>query len=207
MSHPTVGSELRAAARGGGRLPLLWLGVLFLAPLSFAFWLYYGSSWRPLLRTNHGELIDPARPLPRVSLPLVGGTGGASATLLAGKWSLVVLGAGPAGCDATCQENLVYARQTWLSLGKFVPRAQRVLVGGAGCCDVAYLQREHAGLLTVAGASPEGALVLQAFPLPSAHFIYIVDPLGNLMMRYDARSDPKGLREDLKKLLDLSHIG
>ena len=37
--------------------------------------------------------------------------------------------------------------------------------------------------------------------------VFIVDPLGNLMMRYDSRLDPKGLRTDLKKLLDLSHIG
>ena len=37
--------------------------------------------------------------------------------------------------------------------------------------------------------------------------IFIVDPRGNLMMRYDANADPKGLREDLKQLLELSHIG
>ena len=39
------------------------------------------------------------------------------------------------------------------------------------------------------------------------HTLFIVDPLGNLMMSYDARQDPHGLLEDLKKLLRLSHIG
>ena len=37
--------------------------------------------------------------------------------------------------------------------------------------------------------------------------IFIVDPLGNLMMRFDARQEPKGLLSDLQKLLKLSHIG
>jgi hypothetical protein len=37
--------------------------------------------------------------------------------------------------------------------------------------------------------------------------LFIVDPLGNLMMRYDVRQNPKGLLQDLKKLLSLSHIG
>ncbi len=40
-----------------------------------------------------------------------------------------------------------------------------------------------------------------------AHSLYIVDPLGNLVMRYDTRDTPKGLLDDLKKLLKLSHIG
>jgi hypothetical protein len=49
--------------------------------------------------------------------------------------------------------------------------------------------------------------VLGAIPTPRERSIFIVDPLGNLMMRYDVREDPKGLREDLKNLLELSHIG
>ena len=124
-----------------------------------------------------------------------------------GKWSLVVMGAGPSGCDADCRNTLVYARQTWLSLGKLAPRVQRVLVGGEGCCQSAYLQREHAGLITLHSADSGGAALRRVFPGPQAGTIYIVDPLGNLMMRYDVRDNPQGLREDLKKLLELSHIG
>ena len=56
---------------------------------------------------------------------------------------------------------------------------------------------------------PDSAVVTvrAAVPLPHEHTIFIVDPLGNLMMRYDVRQDPKGLREDLQNLLELSHIG
>ncbi len=50
--------------------------------------------------------------------------------------------------------------------------------------------------------------LLAQFPADGrARALYIVDPLGNLMMRYDARLPPKGLLEDLKRLLQLSHIG
>jgi hypothetical protein len=187
MNTPTL-------KRRRGRLHILVLAMAFAAPLGFAFWLYYGSSWRPLAHTNHGTLIEPVRTLPD------------SAEFL-GKWSLVVIGSGEGGCDSACRESLVYARQTWLSLGKNTPRAQRVLLSGSECCDETYLQREHHGLIRVAATGPGSLALRQSFPAPQAHTIFIVDPLGNLMMRYDTSADPKGLREDLKKLLDLSHIG
>jgi len=195
-------------------LPAIVL-VLFAAPLGAAFWLYYGSNWRPTMRTNHGELIQPVVVLPRLALPsAIGATAPAPASApapapveLRGKWSLVVIGTGEAGCDADCRGTLVYARQTWLSLAELRDRVQRVLLAGADCCDEAYLLREHAGLRVAQAADAMAAKLLRAFPQPHRGGIFIVDPLGNLMMRYDVRQDPKGLRLDLKKLLELSHIG
>jgi hypothetical protein len=204
-------SATSAGTAASNRRPLLVLLVLFVAPLALAFWLYYGSSWRPLRRTNHGELIQPVVTLPPLALPTAGGDGAAPASVFRGKWSLVVIAAGAGassqGCDADCRNALIYARQTWLSLGKLAPRVQRVLLGGAGCCDLEYLQREHTGLISLQAADAAAGRVLGAVPLPHDHSIFVVDPLGNLMMRYDVRQDPKGLREDLKKLLELSHIG
>jgi hypothetical protein len=181
--------------------PLLLLLLIFLAPLAFAFWLYYGSHWRPSLRTNHGALIEPAISLP--ALPVEG----APANAWAGKWSLVVVGEGPDGCDEGCRAALVYARQTWLSLGKLTSRVQRVLLAAEACCEREYLRDEHPGLTLAELSDPAVVKVRAAFPPPLDHTIFIVDPLGNLMMRYDVRQDPKGLREDLKNLLELSHIG
>jgi len=181
--------------------PLLLLVVIFIAPLALAFWLYYGSSWRPALRTNHGTLIEPAIPLP--ALP----TAGIPADALRGKWSLVVIGNGQSGCDDACRVALTYARQTWLSLGKLAPRVQRVLLAGEGCCDRDYLRDEHQGLTVAQLPDRAVAMLRAAIPPPHENTIFIVDPLGNLMMRYDVRQDPKGLREDLKNLLELSHIG
>jgi len=181
--------------------PLLALLLIFCAPLELAFWLYYGSHWRPGLRTNHGTLIEPVVALP--ALPAAGVAGNA----LAGRWSLLVVGLGPSGCDERCRVALVYARQTWLSLGKLTPRLQRVLLAGENCCDQDYLRTEHRGLLVAQLPDPAVAKVIARLPPPPDQTVYVVDPLGNLMMRYDVRQDPKGLREDLKNLLELSHIG
>ena len=185
-------------ARRGFRAPLLGLAIAFMAPLGCAFWLYYGSGWRPAGHTNHGVLIEPLRALPLSAV--------AGAEALKGKWSLVVVGVGP--CEATCQGALVTARQTWLSLGKLTERVQRVLLAGPGCCDAEYLAREHEGLIRLDASAPAPQALLSTFPADQqAQMIFIVDPLGNLMMRYDSQANPKGLRQDLQRLLDLSHIG
>jgi hypothetical protein len=99
-------------------------------------------------------------------------------------------------------------RQTRLSLNNEMTRVQRVFLATTRCCDRAYLAAEHPGL-RVLDASPAAAQPLLAqFPLQGrAQALYVVDPLGNLMMRYDARLPPQGLLEDLKRLLQLSHIG
>jgi hypothetical protein len=191
------------------RRPVLLLLVLFAAPLAGAFWLYYGSSWRPALRTNHGELVTPVT-LPELALPLAGAAAGgarAPASVMRGKWTLLVVGQGESGCDAACRNTLVYARQTWLSLAQLTPRVQRVLLAGTGCCNLDYLQREHAGLIALDASGSEATSLLRLVPQGQDGAIFIVDPLGNVMMRYDVRQDPRGLREDLKKLLELSHIG
>jgi hypothetical protein len=81
------------------RRPLLLLVVIFIAPLALAFWLYYGSTWRPKLHTNHGTLIDPAVTLPVLPVAAISPSG------LTGKWSLVVVGGG-VGCDEGCRGAL-----------------------------------------------------------------------------------------------------
>jgi hypothetical protein len=189
---------------------LLGLFALFAAPLAAAFWLYYGTDWRPTRTTNNGTLIAPPRELPALSFAQPQ-TRPAVEKLLTGKWSMVVIANGR--CDEACRNSLVYARQTHIGLGRLGARVQRVLLVPADCCDREYLDREHTGLL-IADLGGDATLsagrdaLLAAFPAErQGQQIFIVDPLGNLMMRYDTQDDPKGLREDLKKLLDLSHIG
>ena len=97
-------------------------------------------------------------------------------------------------------------RQTRLALNQEMARVERVWLVTGACCDRSYLEREQAGLVVLEAAGADA--VVSQFPAGEReHAIYIVDPLGNLMMRHDARDDPKGLLTDLKKLLKLSHIG
>ena len=181
------------------------LGVFF-APLALAFLLYYGSGgWRPPGGTNRGELISPARPLPNVELPTPAGTP-LAASAWRGKWTLVYVGDGR--CDERCRTALTLMRQTRLALNKDMTRVQRTFLATGNCCDRAYLDTEHPGLTIALADNDAGATLLAAFPDTTAGSIYIVDPLGNLMMRHaPAAALSKDLLEDLRKLLKLSHIG
>jgi len=180
------------------------LAGLFVLPLLLSFWLYYGLHWRPRAMTNHGVLIEPVRALPEVAL--ADAAGQPQRHVFQGYWTLVYVGNG--ACDADCHAALFFMRQTRLSLNNEMTRVQRVFLATADCCDRGYLTGEHPGL-RVLDASPASAQPLLAqFPTEArAQTLYVVDPLGNLMMRYDARLPPKGLLEDLKRLLQLSHIG
>ena len=115
---------------------------------------------------------------------------------------------GNGACDADCRGALVFARQTRLSLGQEMDRVARVFLVTGACCDRQYLAREHEGVkVEEVPDGPESAL-LAAFPAADrASSLYVVDPLGNLVLRYDVRQSPKGLLSDLQKLLKLSHIG
>jgi hypothetical protein len=185
--------ELRARNR---RL-LALLAALFLLPVLLAFLMYYGTHWRPARLVNHGALIAPARPLP-------GGQGSAASFLR--KWSLVYLGDGR--CEENCRQALTMMRQTRLALNNDMMRVQRVFLVTNECCARDYLSSQHPGLLVLDATGAASRELLQTFPQEGReHTVFIVDPLGNLMMSYDARANPRGLLMDLQKLLRLSHIG
>ncbi len=181
------------------------LAALFLVPIAASFLLYYGIGWSPAEHVNHGELIDPARPLPSVSLPGAGGPVPVS-SVFAKRWALVYVGDGR--CDRTCRFALLEMRDTRLDLGNDMSRVERVFLVTADCCDRESLEREHPGLIELDASAGSAKTLLDAFPpADRSSMIFIVDPLGNLMMRYDSRRDPTGLLEDLQTLLRLSHIG
>ena len=200
-----------AALRARNLRTLAALAGLFLLPLAIAFFTYYGTGWRPTGRVNHGTLITPARPLPaaslpRVSLTTVADAPSATAQLFQTKWSLVYLGDGK--CDEACRATLYVTRQTRLALNNDMTRVQRVFLATGNCCDRSFLAREQAGLVVLDASGAAAQALLHEFPLQAReHTLFVVDPLGNLMMSYDGRKDPHGLLEDLKKLLRLSQIG
>jgi hypothetical protein len=188
------------------------LAALFLVPLLLAFYMYYGTDWRPVRRVNHGTLISPVRPLPDVHVPRVHlSESDAPATSVPAKefrtqWSLVYIGAG--NCDEPCRQALYVMRQTRLSLNNNMTRVDRIFLTTGNCCARDFLAREHAGLVVLDATGADGMRLLHEFPQDGRPYsLFIVDPLGNLMMSYDARQNPKGLLEDLQMLLRLSHIG
>ncbi|MGA0733863.1 MAG: hypothetical protein ACO329_00450 [Steroidobacteraceae bacterium] len=188
-----------------GRAALIGLAALFFLPLLGSFYLYYIGGWRPEGGTNNGELISPALPLTAITLNERDGTT-PSQTLLQDKWSLIYIGDGR--CDKACQNALWTIRQTRLLLAEDMDRVQRIFIADEACCNDAFLEREHPGLEVITAEDDVTRQWLGQFPRdPAVPYVYIVDPLGNLMMRFDTRENPKGLLKDLEKLLKLSHIG
>jgi cytochrome oxidase Cu insertion factor (SCO1/SenC/PrrC family) len=206
MSDDDVGTPVNTANLRKRNLRTIGLlAAVFFLPLIASFYMYYGGAWRPAASTAHGELYQPARPLPKVDLR--GATGEfAPANVLSEKWSLIYVGGG--ACNQVCRDALYFMRQTRLSLNNEMTRVSRIFLATSQCCDREFLEREHPGLVSLDASGPEAADLIATFPEQDReHSLYIVDPLGNLVMRYDTRDTPKGLLSDLKKLLKLSHIG
>jgi hypothetical protein len=191
-------------SRRRGRRTLLLVAALFLLPVVVAFALYYGYGWRPSGSSSKGELITPARPLIATGLRLPDGTA-AGTDPLQGKWSLVYVGDG--ACNDDCRAALVYARQSRLALNNEMTRVQIVMLASAHCCEPS-IAGHVPGIRMFDASSPDAAPLLAQFPGERrARSLFIVDPLGNLMMRHEAADTSKDLLTDLKKLLKLSHIG
>ncbi len=191
--------------RAAGRRKLLILAALFFAPVVIAFTLYYGNVWRPAGSASKGQLIQPARPLEVAGLRNADGSA-ADPKVLEGKWTLIYIGDG--ACDADCRTALLFGRQSRLALNNEMTRVQRVFLATDNCCDTQYLATEQPGLIALDASAPEAAALLAQFPEDRRQSLFIVDPLGNLMMQHDASVlTTKNLLSDLKKLLKLSHIG
>lgn len=187
-----------------GRLKMLAILLICAAPVIASYFTYYVI--RPDGRTNYGTLLQP---LPEVGTLAGVGLDGAPASLaqLGGHW-LLLTGAG-AQCDAACEHRLYLLRQIRLTTGKERDRVERVWVVEPGTPVNAQLLAEHEGLVVI--RAPAGALAAIGFPteagdLPGNH-IWIVDPLGNLVLRYPLDPDPSKMKKDLLKLLKASRIG
>ena len=191
------------APRRSGAWQAWLLAAMFFGPLAVAWVLYFDSGWRPGSTTNHGELVSPAVPLPPAALPTPGGDR-LDADFLHGHWTLLYVGGET--CGETCRRALHDSRQARLALGRLMDRVQRVYLYPGAAPDPAFLADEHPELVAAAVGGPEGRALLETLPSTSEGF-WLVDPLGNVMMRYPPDADPEGMLKDLKKLLRVSRIG
>jgi hypothetical protein len=197
-SEPVPGATEVARSRGR-RIALVILA--FCAAPTVAAWLAY-FVWPPQSRLNYGELIE-ARPLSDPRLRRLD-RGFFRLSQLRGKWVLLQIDAGV--CAESCRKKLLYMRQVRLAQSKDAERIERVwLIADAAPPD-AMLLSDYPGMhVARAPASP----LLAEFPAarnPADH-IYLIDPLGNLMLRFPANPDPQRMLKDLARLLRASRIG
>jgi len=186
--------------KGGSRVSLWLIIALTVAPVAASYLLYY--FWTPARTVNHGELIEP-RQLPDVQLALADGSP-FRLSQLRGKWVLVMVDSGR--CDANCDRKLLYMRQLRLTQGKDMERVERAWLISDDVAPRAEAVAPYQGTWQVRAG---GAELLKLFPAPgkASEHIYLVDPLGNLMMRFPRDPDPRRMIKDLQRLLRASRIG
>jgi cytochrome oxidase Cu insertion factor (SCO1/SenC/PrrC family) len=190
---------------------IVLLVLLFIFPVAASFVLYT-TGWRPSGTINHGELVQPARPIKDVSLTQLDGKQMRFADLQK-KWTLIYFGS--AECLSQCKDNLYKMRQVRLSLGGEGTRVQRLfVVTNPNALDLLkYELKEYPNMAVVTGPANNIEALASQFDLPvgtpldNLDRIYVVDPLGLLMMSYPADADPGGMRKDLRRLLKVSRIG
>ena len=186
-----------------------WVLLAFFAPLLLAFIIYYGTGWHPDRMINKGDLVSPAIPLPDIALHKPDGSL-LDVHWLQRKWTLVYVGDG--ACDQVCHDALLITRNIRLLLGKDSVRVQRAFLFTGACCDQSYFSAEQPDLIVARIDDAAGQQLLKLFPRDAGDplqsgKIYIIDPLGNLMMSYRHGAEAGDILADLKKLLSLSHIG
>lgn len=186
--------------------------LVCLAPILGAVYAYFGE-WRPDGINNYGTLVEPQRPVPPAEALTLTQLDGTPFDLrsLAGKW--VMLTVDNAACPEECAKKLFIMRQTHASTGKAVDRIERV-----------WLVSDREPLHTEVIRAYDGMHMLRADPAQLARFlalpadsgdalqavekhIWLIDPIGNQMMRFPEDPDPAKLRKDLGKLLHASRIG
>lgn len=184
-----------------GRLKMLMVLLVCASPVIASYFTYFVI--RPEGRTNYSTLITPVRELP-AALPLADLDGKpVPAASLRGQWLLVI--AVDAHCDAACEKRLFLQRQLREMMGRERERIDKVVL----FTDRAPLRPELTAALNTTPAAtvlrvPAEALAGWLAPEPGqpldAH-LYIVDPMGNWMMRAPVEPDPLKLKKDLDRLL------
>ena len=178
--------------------PLYILAAVCLAPFVASFAMY--CLWTPAGgQVNYGTLLTP-RPLPDAVLRTPSGDALPLASLR-GKWILLTLDA--PDCADACAKKLYATRQARTMTGKERERVHRLWLTTAEGAPPAELATAHPDL-RIAAASPA---ILAALPADASGAIYLIDPLGNLILRYPADPDIKKLNKDLGRLLYASRIG
>ena len=187
-----------------GRWKMLALMLVCAAPVITSYFMYYVV--RPEGRKNYGELIQPAKPLPAVQARLLDGTAYALPALQ-GQWLLVSVAGG--ACNEACQKNIYWTRQLREVMGRDKDRIERIwLVMDDAQVDAKLVPQVHAPLADAQALRVDAATLKAWLPVAvgqeiQAH-IYVVDPYGNLMLRWPADIDASKAKRDIHNLLRAS---
>ena len=184
----------------GGRRTLLLIVAIGLAPIVASYAAYYWFT--PSKRLNYGELLETA------PAPIVAGTNADgkafSLTELRGKWVLLI--ASRSGCTDDCARALYATRQARTMQGREQDRIARLLLQPSAAPALPQaVAVAHPGLVVV--GVDRRALEQLPFGESAAAGVLLLDPRGNLVLRYGPDPDIRGLANDLQRVLKASQIG
>ena len=195
-----IADPLSNARTRSGRWKMITVLLVCAAPVIASYFAYYVV--RPEGRRNFGELIDPQRPLPDVLAQDLQGQP-INLRALQGQWLLI--STSTSACDEVCARHLFLQRQLRQGLGKDKDRLDWVwLINDSGTVPEALLPGlKEATVLRVRQDQLAGWLV-PAEGHTLADHLYVVDPIGNLMMRFPAQRDnatAAKAKRDLERLM------
>ena len=183
-------------------VPLYVLVAITVLPIAAAYFTYYVAP--PEGRTNYGTLLQPQRPVPDLQLTNVDGSR-FDLRRLAGSWVFVMADSGQ--CDKPCADKLLMMRQQRTMTGKDRDRVERVwLVSDEEPLPI-MLMREYEGTHFVRAPSPSLREFLVLPDTAGAQLqdhIWLIDPRGNLMLRWPRNPEVNGIKRDIAKLLKVS---
>lgn len=197
-------APVAAARRARGRRNLVLLFVLCLLPVVASYLAYYVMP--PAGRTNRGTLLDPQVDLPAgLALRDLEGRPFDLASLR-GRWIMLVVDGG--ACGEHCAEKLYMVRQQRMMTNRDRERIERVwLVDDAAAVPSAVLEAYEGMHILRASRADLSAFLPLAPGADLADHIWLVDPLGHVMMRYPQKPAVDDMKNDMIRLLKASRVG
>ena len=192
-------SETEQKIKRTHKRKLLAMMALLLAPVVISFALHY-YDYRPGTN-NYGELIDmegfEGNGINQVDSTIF------RASDIHGKWTMLTVDSG--SCNEYCEQKLYKMRQVRLVQNKEMHRVERLwLIDDNVPIDSRYVE-EYEGTLFV--NAQDSDLLKRLKPVETQRlYMYLVDPIGNVMMRFPEDADPSEMVEDLKRLLHVSQL-
>ena len=186
-------STSEAPDRRKGRWQLILILMMVIGPMALATFMYKLQFWVPDSRSYHGEMIGNGQTRADIGVQAD-----------EDRWQLLVTA--PTACAAECQQLVYLARQLQISLGRDASRASHALAS-AQPVSTEYDAKLNAEYPQLQRYPLDLSTFTKDAAVPGDAQLWIVDPHGNLVLRYDAKVKGKDLLNDLRHLLKLSNIG
>ena len=185
------------------QIKLVLIILIFILPFIISFLLLddytEDKEWET---TNYGELIKPILPITNIKINTASDISNTNS--LNGKWSLLYYLKND--CLETCEDNIYLLRQVNTALGKDMDRLQRILMFDDNVEYSSDFLTSYPGLIYIYD-KPNSLHGLLSRASNGKSSILLIDPLGNVILKYNEELQGKKLLKDLKKLLKLSRIG